>query len=178
MTRQSPRILIVEPAPEIVEILVASLSRRLDAHITCVADAESCLDSELGQPHDLIIAEFELLDSDGLRLARELLSLGSRPIILLASNATCAEIIEAMRLGVRDVFRKPFPVAELLESVERLIGSQTEARRRAARYHSMRELVRHVVRERRDLNRRVDLVCRDLVNAHRRLVQRMTEAGG
>ena len=143
-----------------------------------MADAQSCLDSELSQPHDLIIAELELRDSDGLRLTQELLSLGSRPIILLADNATCSEMIEAMRLGVRDVFRKPFPVAELLDAVERLVRSQTEARRRAVRYHRMRELVQHVVRERRDLNRRVDLVCRDLVNAHRRLVQRITEVGG
>jgi hypothetical protein len=42
----------------------------------------------------------------------------------------------------------------------------------------MRELVRHVIRERRDLNRRIELVCRDLVEAHRRLVHRVVEFKG
>ncbi len=178
MTQLPQKILVVEPEPEIVEVLVACLSRRLHARITCVADARGCLDSELLEPHDLIITELELRDSDGLRLARELMSLGSRPIILLADQATCSDAIEAMRLGIRDVFRKPFPVDELLDSVERLIRAHVETRRRAARYHRMRELVRHVVRERRSLNRRVELVCRDLVGAHRRLVRRVTETQG
>jgi hypothetical protein len=35
--------------------------------------------------------------------------------------------------------------------------------------------VRHVIRERRELNERVDLICRDLVGAHRRLVHRMLD---
>ncbi len=42
----------------------------------------------------------------------------------------------------------------------------------------MRELVRRVIRERRDLNRRVELVCRDLVGAHRRLVTRVLSSEG
>jgi hypothetical protein len=30
-----------------------------------------------------------------------------------------------------------------------------------------------VIGERRDLNRRIELICKDLVGAHRRLVQRV-----
>ena len=50
--------------------------------------------------------------------------------------------------------------------------------RHAARYRRLRELVHRVIRERRDLNRRIELVCRDLVEAHRRLVHRVVESEG
>ena len=41
------------------------------------------------------------------------------------------------------------------------------------KHKNLRQLVRRVLSERRDLNRRIDLVCKDLVGAHRRLVQRV-----
>ncbi len=66
------KIIVVEPNPDIVEILVSSLSRRLNAHITCVADAESCLDLDLVDPRHLIITEMDLTDSDGIELAERL----------------------------------------------------------------------------------------------------------
>lgn len=156
-----------------VEILVASLVRRFDAHITCVADTESCLDVDMVEPHDLVISELGLGGSDGLELAGKLMSLGERPIILLADDVTCDEAIEAMRLGVSDLLRKPFPIAHLLDTAEQLSRVHHLRQRHAVKYRRMRELVRRVIRERRDLNRRIELICRDLVRAHRRLVDRV-----
>ena len=173
MVERSPKILIVEPDPDILEMLVASLGRRFDAHVTCVADADSCLDVELVDPHDLIILELRLRDVDNVQLAARLTALSSRPLILLSAAPTCKDAIEAMRLGVRDLFRKPFEMEDLLVAVDRALTGNNLQRQRAAKYRRMRDLVRRVIRERRDLSRRTELVCRDLVNAHRRLVQRV-----
>jgi DNA-binding NtrC family response regulator len=167
--------MIVEPEPDVLEILVASLSRRFNAYITCAKDAETCLQAILTEPHDLIITELELDGLSGLQLAEQLSSLGTRPMILLGDHVTCSDAVAAMRLGVRDIFRKPFAVAELLDAAEQMIRQDLETRRRAARYHRLRDLVRQVVRERRDLDRRVELVCKDLVDAHRRLARRVAE---
>ena len=98
---------------------------------------------------------------------------GVRPIILLARQPTCEQAIEALRLGVRDLFRKPFPVEQLLDAAERLLYGHDLRRQRAVKYHRMRGLLRRVIRERRDLNRRIELICRDLVQAHRRLLHRV-----
>jgi DNA-binding NtrC family response regulator len=173
MQSRLQKILVVEPDPEILEVLVASLTRRLDAYVTCVADGESCLETDLNDPHDLVIAEFALPDLDGLELAEKLLMLSQRPIILLADDPTCDEAVEAMRMGVRDLFRKPFPVEDLLDATERLLHGQDVRRQHAVKYRRVRKLLRRVLRERRDLNKRIELICCDLVQAHRRLLHRV-----
>ena len=170
------KILLVEPDPEIVEILVASLSKRLDVQITCVADMESCLDVDLVDPHHLIVCELELDDGNGVELAEKLCMLSSRPIILLADDPTTEDTIAAMRQGVRDLLIKPFPVTDLLDAAERALRSQEVRRAHAAKHHRMRRLLRRVLRERRELNQRVELVCRDLVGAQRRLMHRVLES--
>jgi DNA-binding NtrC family response regulator len=173
MSDSQQKILVVEADAELADILSDSLRTRLDAIVTCVQRAEECLQTDLHDPHDLVIAECGLDASDGLELAEHLNILSPRPIILLAERASSAAAIEAMRLGVADLFVKPFPIARLLESVERALEAFDLRTRHALKYRRMRELVRRVIRERRDMSRRMELVCRDLVEAHRRLVQRV-----
>ncbi len=173
MTEDATKILLVEPDSQLVELLVESLVRRFNAHITCVADAESCLDVDVADPHDLIIAELHLSGRSALELAQNLLSLGSRPVILLADKVTADEAIDAMRLGISDLLCRPFPVHRLLDGAERQIRGQHLCKQQAIKYRRMREVVRKVIRERRELKQRTELVCRDLVDAHRRLVDRV-----
>ncbi len=176
MAGQPHKILLVEPDPEIVEILVASLSKRLDAQITCVADMESCLDVDMVDPHHLVVCELELDDGTGVELAEKLRMLSARPIILLADDPTTQDTIEAMRLGVRDLLIKPFPVNDLLDAAERALRCHEVRQAHVAKHHRMRKLLRRVLRERRELNQRVELVCRDLVGAQRRLMHRVCDS--
>lgn len=175
MADRKPRVLLVEPDPDILELLGASIAQRLDVHLTCVASAQACLQVEMGDPHDLIVAELRLEGMESIELCEQLgtLSNDGRPVILLAEKITTKESIRAMRVGVRDIFCKPFPVSRLLERLEQLLREYQLRRRHAAKYHRMRELVRRAVRERRELNRRTEFICRDLVGAHRRLVSRV-----
>lgn len=178
MTDRCHKILIVEPDPDVLEILVASLSRRFDVRLTCVSDGNACLDVEMTDPHDLIITEERLADMSGLSLAEKLMSLATRPIVLLTGEADFDDAVAALRSGVADIFRKPFPIEDLLESTDQMLRDHTLMRQRIAKYHRMRKLVRRVIRERRDLRRRIELVCRDLVGAQRRLVHRVLALGG
>ncbi len=177
MPTRTPKIMLVEPDSEVLEILVAAMSDRFDAHITCVDSAESCLDVEVVDPHDLVVAELELEDASGLELSEHLMSLSHRPVVLLADAPSTEEAIAALRLGVRDLFTKPFPVSQLLESAQQAITGQHIRREHAVKYHRMRSLVRTAIRERRELNKRIELVCKDLVGAHRRLAHRVLEIG-
>jgi DNA-binding response OmpR family regulator len=150
------------------------------------------MDVELTEPHDLVIAEIEpaggvpalteprssFASSGRLPLVEQLASLGGRPIILLADEPTRAEMIHALRLGVRDLLLKPFPVEQLLDAAERVLHEVEVRQQYLARYRKMRGLTRQVIRERRDLKQRIDLICRDLVGAHRRLVHRVIEFEG
>ncbi|MCO6437078.1 MAG: response regulator [Phycisphaerae bacterium] len=173
MTPRAPKIMLVVGDPALLELIVAALSRRIDAQITCVPDASTCLDVELSSPHDLVIADLDPPNENILKLCEELRVLSSRPIILMGGNPSRDETLAALRLGVRDLFIKPFPVVELLDAAERALLGQDLHRRHVQRHRKLRELVRRMVRDRREMNRRVELICRDLVGAHRRLVQRV-----
>jgi len=173
MTQHVSKILLVQPDPEAVEVLIGAFCRRFDALITCVADAESCLDTDMLEPHDLVVAEWDLEDASGLDLAEHLLTLRSRPVILLADDVDADDALQAMRLGVRDVFPRPISIDELLDSADRALRGHQLHRQHGIRYHRMRKLVRQVIRERRELHQRVDLICRDLVQAQRKLVHKV-----
>lgn len=173
MVDRTMRFLVVTPEAEMTEMFVAALAGRFDAQITCVAAATTALDADLASPHDVIIADMDLGDFTGVQLAEQLMSLGTRPIILLGDDPLTEDVIEAMRLGVHDVLSKPFPMEQLLDAVQQAMHGAKVTQAHAAKYRTMRDLVRRVIRERRDLNKRIDLLCRDLVGAQRRLVQRV-----
>ena len=169
------KILLVESNPRILEMLVDAFVRRLNCNITCVSTAEDALDVEMLEPHSIAVADTALSGMDAITLAARLCELGERPVILLGSNPTPAEVIEAMRCGVVDFFPKPFEIDALLSSVERAMTGHRQARAMAHRHRRMRALVRKVIRERRQLNERVELICRDLVGAHKRLAMRVLD---
>ncbi len=173
MNARAYRILLIEPDPGIVEMLVASVARRFDARVTCVRDGASGLDFDFTEPQDLVISEHALPDGNGLDLAEKLLATSGRPVILLMDKASFGGAVAALRQGVADVFQKPFDMATLLEAAERALDGFELRRRAAVRHRHLRELVRRMIRERRDLNQRMELVCRDLVGSHRRLVDRV-----
>ncbi len=138
--------MLVEPTPELVEMFVAAFSQRFDAHLTCVSTATACLDTEIINPHDLVIADMDLEDANGIALADELSALSSRPVIITGTNPTCEQIIEALRIGIKDVLIKPFPLIELMEAADRALIDYSMHRKHLAKYHSMRGLVRRVLK--------------------------------
>jgi len=167
------RILLVEPDPQALEMLVGALIERLHPHITCVSTAEEALSIESEQTHDLIIAELDLKHMPGTRLAEKLGSYHRRPMILLADEPSTADVVRALRAGVQDIFIKPFQASDLLDSAQRSLHALEMHRRHQERHQRMRRLVKRVLRERRDLRHRTELICRDLVGAHRKLVHRV-----
>lgn len=175
MSETPYKIMLVEPDAEVTEIVVRALSRRFDAYITCVSTAEDCLDTELLEPHDLVITDLDLAKDDGLYLAEQLFTLSARPVFVLADDPDRDDMVRAMGIGVRQMFVKPFPVGTLLDAADVSLRSYTLKRKQLIRHHRTRDLLRKIIRERRELNQRIDLICRDLVGAHRRLVNRVIE---
>lgn len=169
------KVLLVEPDPRVVEIVVESLTTRFGAHVTCVAIGRDALDAEMLEPHHVAVAELCPPDMDGLDLAEQLLSLSPRPVILMGTAPSAESAIAALRLGVRDLFIKPFPVKHLLKAVESAVASRNLHVHHQSRYRRHRELFRQVLRERRELKQRLELICKDLVQAHHRLVTRVLE---
>jgi len=170
---QSCKVLLVEDDPRLLEMLVECIVQRFDAQLTCVGSAEDALDIEMVEPHDIVIAELDLPGLDGLTLTRHLMDLSDRPVILLAEEPAMSHAVEALRLKATDMFPKPFAIGDLMDSMDRAMREHIKLRQFQAKHRNLRQLVRQVLRERRELNSRIDLICRDLVGAHRRLIQRV-----
>jgi hypothetical protein len=58
-----------------------------------------------------------------------------------------------------------------------VIHRQAQGRKARRRYKRLRLLTARILRERRDLKQRTDLICQDLVNAYRGLAQKVAESG-
>jgi DNA-binding response OmpR family regulator len=169
----TPKILIVEPDARITELLVDSLGPHFEARLTCASAAEDALDVEILEPHDIVLTDYDLPGMDGLDFLRHLKELSSRPVILTSSRPTLSQAIEALRLGAVDYLTKPFSIPYVQQIVSTALHTHRESIKKERRFHELRQTVRRVLRDRKELNNRIDLICRDLVGAHRRLVHRV-----
>jgi DNA-binding NtrC family response regulator len=153
------------------------LAHALPVRVTVAASTSDALREELTHRHDALVADLELNDGDTLALVRQLRVSNQCPLILMAANFTAPDLIEAIRLGVRNVLVKPFEIQQLSDVVDRAIHNHVRRRRTRRRYQRLRLLTTRVLRERQDLKQRTDLICRDLVNAYRGLAQKVAESG-
>ncbi|HRX83432.1 MAG TPA: response regulator [Phycisphaerae bacterium] len=167
------KILLVERNPRIIEMLVEAFVRRFDSQITCVSSGEDALDVEIFEPHAIAVVDTNLDGIDALTLAGRLCELSDRPVILTGCDPTTADVIEALRMGVADFFVKPYEIDGLLNTMAEALSVHRQMRARVQREERTRRLLRKVIRERRALNERVELICRDLVGAHKRLATRV-----
>ncbi|MCB9850657.1 MAG: response regulator [Phycisphaerales bacterium] len=167
------KILLVERNPRIIEMLVEAFVRRFSAHITCVSSGADALDVEMFEPHSIAIIDTRIDGMDAITLATRLRELSDRPVILMGSDPTTADVIEALRGGVTDFFIKPFQIEALLDSAADALARHRRDCDRTQRHHRTRQVLRKVIRERRVLNQRVELICKDLVGAHKRLANRV-----
>lgn len=177
MDRQWIEVLLVSSDEGLADMISSHVESTLDARVTHVQTRADAVSACPQHKPDIVVADMELPDGDGLALARQLPQAceDDPAILLMSEQPTVGRAIEAMRLGVRDLFTKPFDVRRLAHVIEQEAGSLQVRRRQALRTRRLRRLSGQVIRERRDLRRRVDLVCRDLVFAYQRLARKVTE---
>lgn len=177
MRMHRPEILLVEHDAALTEMIGEHVETVLRAHVTHVRTAGEAVTFCTDQAPDVIVSEMQLPDADGLSLTRTVrmhLELDSG-IILLSGQLTVGRAVEAMRLGVRDLFTKPFDVQRLSHVIEQETLERRDRQRALRRQKRLRRLAGRMIRDRRDLRQRIDLICRDLVTAYQRLAQRVAE---
>ena len=109
-------------------------------------------------------------------LVQEIRRTNRGPLILLTEDPSAEDLVRAVRLGAVDVLIKPFDLVEFVELVRHTGMRAIAQQRRRARHRRLRKLTSRIIRERRDLRQRIDLICRDFVHAYRRLAQRVSES--
>ncbi len=177
MTERPVQILLVNGDEELAEMVSRCLQDTSWAEVTHVATASDAMREELTTRHDVVVAAMSLSDGDGLALTRELRVTNQCPVILTTEQPTAEEAIEALRLRISDVLIQPFDIADLIEVIQRSAERRFRYRHRQRRHRRLRSMVSRIIRERRDLRQRMDLICRDLVHAYRNLAQKVAQSG-
>ncbi len=175
MKAADTRILIVADDTEAVAAIVHHLITSFNADVTLVetrSDVEQVTDLAR---FDLILAQCELGDGRGVDLL-DLLPARRPPIILFQCAAEIDGVIAAVRKGVADVLPAPVALEDLTPAICRVLHRGRLRRSEQVRTRRLRSLSSQLIRERRELRKRIDLICHDIVDAYRRLAERVVAA--
>jgi two-component system response regulator VicR len=124
------RILCIEDHPEMIELVQLILERRGYEVVGAVGGREG-IDALLDEPPDLLLLDLMMPDVDGWEVFRQLKSqekLKDVPVVVITAKAQTIDRVLGLQIaGVDDYITKPFGPKELVESVERLLGSSEDA---------------------------------------------------
>lgn len=172
---QAARLLIVEDDQDLARLLADHLAETLQLEVSIASTCRQAIDIELGKPQDLILADVMLPDGDATSLQRQLRGVSAASFVLMSGVPTVNRVVEAMRLGAMDFLVKPFDLPQLTATIRDALARHENQAKLHVRYLRMRRLAKRILKDRREMRTRVDLVCRDLVQAYRRLAKRVVE---
>lgn len=167
------RVLIVTDDAETIASLTSEIMRGLNANVTVVNTLEEARTVSEADGFDVVLAAQSLPDGSGLALLDRESNVFDAPVIILDDGLDGARILAALRLGVADVLPTPIDKQHLATTVRKAVAANRHRRHVAARSGRLRKISSKLVRDRRELRQRVDLVCRDLVSAYRRLAKKV-----
>lgn len=172
MESNQPLILLIEDDDGVAEMVADHLQSTVNARVIRTRGASETLDMDLEGPVDVVLADICLPDGNGLDLVRVIQAAQDVAVVMMTGRATLARAVESLRLGVADLLIKPFELGRLTSVIQRLLAERRAQVRREQRMQRLRRVVRKALEDRRELQQRVDLVCRDLVGSYRELAER------
>lgn len=98
--------------------------READLRVRTAKTGAEGLSEFIRERPDVVLLDFHLPDSKGLKLFEELKSIDSRvPVIMITGHGTSELAIEAMKLGIYEYLLKPVELTELRRIVRQAIES-------------------------------------------------------
>lgn len=167
------RVLMLLDDDRVIATLTHHLITQLHADVTIattLAEAEKAAGRET---FDVMIAAHALQDGTGLGLISDEPLNANTPLILLDEELDGERVLSALRAGAIDVLPRPFDLKRLSTVIRETVRQGHERTRDATRQDRLRRLSSRMIADRRELRRRVDLVCRDLVQAYRQLAEKV-----
>lgn len=129
--RRRERILLVDDAPETLEVLGRNLSRAGYAvdFAASVGEAQAVLRQH---DFDLVISDLRLPGASGLELVRWVRErCPATEVIVITGYATVEGAVEAVKTGAEEYLAKPFTDEELLSAIERALDKLEAVRQRS-----------------------------------------------
>jgi len=108
-----PRVLVVDDAPEFLELLVPLLAG--EGYVTATAtDGEAAVDKARSFEPDIIVLDLGLPKIDGVEACRRIRTFSDAYVIMLTSRTTEVDRIVGLEVGADDYLTKPFSPRELV----------------------------------------------------------------
>ncbi|HLS24509.1 MAG TPA: response regulator transcription factor [Beutenbergiaceae bacterium] len=126
------RILVVEDAPDVLELLRETLTAE-GYEVIIARDglaARQLLASPRGVGPDLVVLDLMLPHVDGSVLLAEIRRRGDLPVLVLSAKDAVFTKVDMLRLGADDYVTKPFDLAELTARVQVLLRRTAPSTRR------------------------------------------------
>jgi two-component system OmpR family response regulator len=115
------RVLVVEDAPRLLEILARSL-REEGFVVDGAPTGEEALRLAAIAPYDAVVLDIRLPDIDGFEVCRRIRQAGSEsPVLMLTARDALADRVRGLDIGADDYLTKPFEFAELFARVRALV---------------------------------------------------------
>ena len=125
-------VLVVDDNPDLVDILIHSLSRQ-GMIVLSAYSGRQCLERVRQHPIDVIILDAQMPEMDGFEVCaalRQMEAVCFIPIILLTGRENPETRLEAARLGVREIVVKPARGQDLFTCIRTHVEVSRKARER------------------------------------------------
>jgi two-component system OmpR family response regulator len=123
---RAQRLLVVEDEPDILDVLVTSLSF-LGYEVDGAASGRQGLSMVRERGPDLVLLDIMLPDLDGFEVVRRLRAGGARvPVVFLTAQESGEAVVGGLDLGADDYITKPFRLAEVAARVRAVLRRTSE----------------------------------------------------
>jgi len=163
------RVLIVADGAETIVTLTARIVTEFNANVTVVNTLGEARALVATEAFDIVIASQDLPDGVGLSLLQEHNAAFDAPMVLLERDLDAHRIMAAFREGVVDVFPQPIDQERLMRVIGEAVRGRHDREDDPATTEPTRGTSTQLVQDQRELRQRVDMICRDLVNAYQGL---------
>ena len=172
---QPPRVLIVDDEPSLLEVIVDAVGPRgMGCRVLAASSIAQARRMMASQPIELLVADLNLPDGDGLTLLPALRQhQPTASAILITGSPSVDGAIGALRGGATDFVPKPFTGPQIVERVRKALDRQALTARQERRFDKLRDAVRRLNESRRIISKKVDLLCNDLVSAYGELSRQL-----
>lgn len=118
--RATQRVLVVDDAPEFIDMLVPLLER--EGYTTRAAtDGEAALEVARSFEPDVIVLDLGLPKIDGVEVCRQVRTFSDAYVIMLTARADEVDRVVGLEVGADDYLTKPFSPRELVARVRAML---------------------------------------------------------
>jgi len=177
MSLNNLQILIVADDPDTAAMLATHIMTNLDdANVSVVDTIEEAQLMAASDAFDLILAQERLADGPALSLVGE--GATATPLVVVSPDADAERIRTIFRDGAADVLDSAADGDGVLDCIGRVVRRSRQQQSRTRRSKRLRRVSTRLIKDRRELRQRVDLICRDVVDAYRRLAEKVVSTTG